>query len=181
MPLTTFQVTKATSIKFVNDLWRKRRENGRIVNPISGHGLRGPRPERPWIGWIGSAPAQMSGCSLGGGLSWLCDDLLLVVVVLRLFVVPRKRSNLKCCLRRVNPLRIAADREEGEASWRQVGLGFHAVVPGVFSCLYMYMLYVCVYIIVCICMYEHVYMYIYACVYVCMYIHVCMGIDCESQ
>jgi len=36
---------------------------------------RGPRPERLRIGWIGPAPLQMSGWSLGGMLSWWCDEL----------------------------------------------------------------------------------------------------------
>jgi len=30
----------------------------------------------PWTGWIGSAPVQMSGCSLGAALSWSTGALL---------------------------------------------------------------------------------------------------------
>jgi len=35
----------------------------------------------PWTGGIGSAPEQMSGCCLGGALSWLRDELLWSLVV----------------------------------------------------------------------------------------------------
>jgi len=35
---------------------------------------------------------QISGCDLDGALSSWCDELLLVVVVLRLSVVPRERA-----------------------------------------------------------------------------------------
>jgi len=37
---------------------------------------------RPWTWWIGSVPAQMSGCCLAGALSWWRDRLLWVLVVL---------------------------------------------------------------------------------------------------
>jgi len=36
---------------------KPRGKSGRNVNPILEHHLRGLRPEQPWIGWIGSAPA----------------------------------------------------------------------------------------------------------------------------
>jgi hypothetical protein len=54
--------------------------------------ISGPRPEWPWIRWIGSAPVQMSGCSPGGALSRCCDELRFAVVVLHLFVDPQERS-----------------------------------------------------------------------------------------
>ena len=66
-----------------------------------------------------------------------------------------------------------------------------AVVPGVLARVHVYILYVLVYICVCVYVCGHVYMYIYACVYVfvhlCVYTHVylyvyaylCIG--CGSQ
>ena len=69
--------------------------------------------------------------------------------------------------------------------------GYSAVVLGVLVCMHTYMLYVCAYMCVCMCVYEHAYMYISACVYVrvytCMCIHVymyvyaCLCMDFESQ
>jgi len=38
---------------------------------------------RPRTNWIGSAPVHMSGCCLGGAVSWWCDELLWVLVVMR--------------------------------------------------------------------------------------------------
>ena len=37
-----------------------------------------PRDWQPWTGWIGSAPMQISGCSLDGARSRRCDGLLWV-------------------------------------------------------------------------------------------------------
>ena len=36
---------------------------------------------RPWTGWIGLAPVQMSGCCLGAALSWLRDGLVQGLVI----------------------------------------------------------------------------------------------------
>jgi len=48
-----------------------------------------------------------------------------------------------------------------------------AVVPGVHTCVHMYILYVCVCISLCVYVCGHVYMYIvYACVYV--FVHLCV-------
>jgi len=41
-----------------------------LQHDIFGRGSPRPRPERPWIGWIGSAPVKMSG-SLGGVYVWV--------------------------------------------------------------------------------------------------------------
>jgi len=66
-----------------------------------------------------------------------------------------------------------------------------AVVPGVLACVHMYILYVCVYICICVYVCGHVYIYVCACVYVyvyvCVYTHVYvyvyvyLCIDCGSQ
>jgi len=47
-----------------------------------------------------------------------------------------------------------------------------AVVPGVLACVHMYILYVCVYICVCVYACGHVHIFIYACVYV--LVHLCV-------
>jgi len=141
----------------------------------------------PWTGWIGSAPVQMSGCSLGGALSWWCDELLLVVVVLRLSLFLMD-GQLVCWPRRVTPLQITADREKGRASWHQVGLPvqslpcrrfrracMRAYVHVVRVCVYMCM-YVCVrtcaYVHICMCICICIRMHVYTCVYLCVCIFV---------
>ena len=111
------------------------------------------------------------------------------MVVLRLSVVSRGQA-IGVMTPKGIPLRIAADREKGRASWRQAGLPVQSLQRHLFRCalraFHMYILYACVYICVCVC----VYMYIYACVYVfvhlCVYTHVYvylyayLCIDCGS-
>ena len=45
-------------------------------NLVSGDRLCGQQHGLDRIGWIGPAPVQISGCCLGGALSWWCDGLL---------------------------------------------------------------------------------------------------------
>ena len=54
----------------------KARENGENVTSFWGMAFVASDMGRPWTGWIGPAPVQMSGCCLGAALSWLCDGLL---------------------------------------------------------------------------------------------------------
>ena len=61
------------------------------------------------------------------------------------------------------------ERRSAELSWRQVGLltqSLQRCCPGVLASVHMYMVYVCAYMCVCMCLYENAYMYIVACVYV---------------
>ena len=168
----------------------------------SFRGATAARPswELAWTGWIGSAPVQISECGLDGAPSWWCDELLLVVVVLRLSVVPRWRG-VPRWWRVSSPItgNWAADYEgypppncsgqgEGQSilalSW---AFRTEAAAPSFqicFECVDMYILYACVYICVCvyvcghnICIYMHVcmYLYIYAFIHVCMCMcmHIC--------
>jgi len=77
---------------------------------------------------------------------------------------------------------------------RQVGLLAQSLPcrrSGVFACVHVYMLYVCVYmcmyVFVRTCIYVCIAFSVYVCLYVCMYIHVYMCVcaylcmDCESQ
>jgi len=64
---------------------------------------------------------QIGECGLDGALSWWCDELLLVVVALRLSVVSRGQA-IGVLTTKGIPLRIAADTEKGRAFWRQAGL-----------------------------------------------------------
>ena len=137
----------------------------------------------PWTGWIGSAPVQMSGCRLGGALSWWCDDLLLVVIVLRLPVVSRRTDLVE------GRRHYHFKRRSAELLWSQVGpltqslqrcrsrcACVRAYVNFVFVCVCVCM-YVCVWtcIYVCICMWIciGIRMHVYTCVYVCicMFVH----------
>jgi len=71
----------------------KTRQNGRNVTLIQATVSVASSMSRPWIGWIGSAPVQMSGCCLGSALSWWCDGLLLGLGVLRWPFVSREQSH----------------------------------------------------------------------------------------
>jgi len=129
---------------------------------------------------------QISGCGLDGALSSWCDELLLVVVVLRLSVVPRGRAIGLLATKGI-PLQIAADREKGRAFWRQVGLPAQSLprrrfrrALRVFICTFCMRVCICVYVYVCghdICIYMHVcmYLYIYAFIHMCtcMCMHIC--------
>jgi len=105
-------------------------------------------------------------------------------------------GQLSCSLRRVTPLWIAVLVRRRSAELLGVKSGFSrsrccVVVPSVLACVHMYILYVCVYMCVCVYVCGHVYMYMYACVhvyvYACIYIHVCiyvyayLCIECRSQ
>ena len=78
------------------------------------------------------------------------------------------------------PLRIAADREKGEASWCQVGLPEQSLPRRRFrrACVRAYIQFVCVcvYVYVCMCADMYIYIYVHVCMYMYMYafIHVCM-------
>ena len=134
----------------------------------------------PWTGWIGSAPVQISGCGLDDTLSWWCDELLLVVVVLRLSFVPRGRE-IRLLATKGIPLQIAMDREKGRASWRQVGLPAQSLprrrfrrVLRAFICTFC--MRVCIYVYVCMCADMYIYIYVHVCMYMYMYafIHMCL-------
>jgi len=51
-----------------------------------------------------------------------------------------------------------------------------AVVPGVLACVHIYVLYVCVYVYVCMCadMYTCIYMHVCMYLYIYAFIHMCM-------
>jgi len=117
------------------------------------------------------------------------------VVVLRLSVVPRGRAIGMLATKGI-PLRIAADREKGRASWRQIGLPAQSMPRHRFrralrAFICTFCMRVCIYVYVCMCADMYIYTYICACVYV--YVHVCvykhvyvyvyayLCIDCESQ
>jgi len=118
----------------------------------------------------------MSGCSLGGTLSSWCDELLLVVVVLRLSVVPCGQA-IGLLAMEGDPPPDCSGQGEGRSFLVQVGL---PVVSDVLACVHMYMflrresskrnyyiisprviieaiiiikLYVCIYICACMCVY----------------------------
>jgi len=78
-------------------------------------------------------------------------------------------GQLGCWPRRVIPLRIAADREKGRASWRQVGLPAQSLPRRRFrrACVRAYIQFVCVCIYVYVCMCADMYIYIYMCMCVC--------------
>ena len=86
------------------------------------------------------------------------------------------------------PLRIAADREKGGASWRQVRLRaqslphrrfrrasmrayVHVVRVCVYICMYVCVL-TCTYVYICMCICICIRMHVYTCVYVCVCIFV---------
>ena len=81
-----------------------------------------------------------------------CDELLLVVVTLRLSVVSRGQTIGVLATKGI-PLWIAADREKGRASWRQAGLPAQlcgAIVSDVL-CVRSYVQFVCVCVYMCLC------------------------------
>jgi len=95
-------------------------------------------------------------------------------------------GQLGCWPRRGTPLRNAAAKEMGRASWCQVGLPaqsvpfrcfrlacMHAYVNVVHACIYM-----CMYVCVLTCIYVYICMCIYMCIrmhtYTCKYVRVCM-------
>ena len=109
------------------------------------------------------------------------------MVVLRLSVVPRGQAIGLLATKGI-PLGIAADREKGRTSWRQVGLPaqflrrrrFRRALRA-FICIFC--MRVCIYVYVCrhdICIYMHVcvYLYIYAFIHMCMCMcmHICAKI-----
>jgi len=75
-------------------------------------------------------------------------------------------GQLSCWPRRVIPLFIAADREKGGASWRQVGIPVQSLPRRRFrrACVRAYIHFVCVCVYMCMC----------ACVRTCIYIYMCM-------
>jgi len=91
------------------------------------------------------------------------------VVVLHLSVVPRGREIGLLATKGI-PLRIAADREKGTASWRQVGLPaqprrrFRRALRA-FICTFC--MRVCIYVYVCMCADMYIYIYICTCVCIC--------------
>jgi len=115
------------------------------------------------------------------------------VVVLCLSVVPRGQAIGLLAMKGI-PLQIAADREKGRASWREVGLPAQSLPRRRFRralrafictfcmrvCIYVYAC-MCADMYICICarVYVYVYVYVYTRVYVYVYAYLC--IDCESQ
>jgi len=160
------------------------------TNLVSGgHGqawsLRGQ-----WAGWIGSAPVQISACGLDGALSWWCDELLLVVVVLRSSVVSRGQAIGVLATKGI-PLRIAANREKGRASWCQAGLPAqslrrHRFRRALRAFICTFCMRVCIYVYVCTCADMYICIYMHVCMYLCVYTHVYvyvyayLCIDCGS-
>jgi len=140
----------------------------------------------PWTGWIGSAPVQISGYGLDRALSWWCDELLLVVVVLRLSVVPRGRAIGVLATKGI-PLQIAADREKGRASWRQVRLHAQSLLHRRFrralrAFICTFCMRVCIYVYVCMCadMYIYIYMCMCVCICICMRLYTMRFYTCVS-
>jgi len=133
--------------------------NGENVYSISEHWLRGCSLREPWTGWIGSAPVQMSSCSLGGALSWWWDELLSAVIVLRLPVVSGRADFVD---RRRH---YHFETRSAELSWRQIRLLTQSLQRrrSRRAC-------VCAYVhVVCVC----VYVCMYVCVWTCMYVNIC--------
>jgi len=102
------------------------------------------------------------------------------VVVLRLSVVPRGRA-IGLLATKVIPLRTAADREKGGASWRQVRLPAQSLPRRRFrralrAFICTFCMRVCIYVHVCMCADMYIYIYVHACMYMymCAFIHMCM-------
>jgi len=92
------------------------------------------------------------------------------VVVLRLSVVPRGRVIGLLATKGI-PLRIAADREKGRASWHQVGLPAQSLLRRRFrralrASICTFCMRVCIYVYVCMCA-DMIYVYICMCVCIC--------------
>ena len=112
----------------------------------------------------------------------------MVVVVLRLSVVLLGRAIGLLATKGI-PLPIAADREKGGASWRQIGLPTQSLPRRRFrralrALICTFCIRVCIYVYVCMCadmyiyIHVHVYMYMYmyvlhtrVCVCVCIFVH----------
>ena len=101
-------------------------------------------------------------CCLGVALSCWCDDLLLVVIVLRLPVVSRRTDLVE------GRRHYHFKRRSAELSWSQVGLLTQSLqrCRSRFACMRAYVNFVCV--CVCVCM--------YVCVWTCIYVYICMWI-----
>ena len=105
--------------------------------------------------------------------------MLLVVVVLHLFAVPRGRA-IGLLATKGKSLRIAADREKGGASWRQVGLLAQSLLRRHFrrACVRAYVHFVCVCVYMCMCVRLRTCIYIYTCkclcICICMHLYTCV-------
>ena len=106
------------------------------------------------------------------------------MVVLRLSVVPRGRAIGLLATKGIH-LRIAADREKGRASWRQVGLPAQLLPRRRFrralrAFICTFCMRVCIYVFVCICadMYIYIYMCMCVCICICMRLYTCV---CERE
>jgi len=138
-----------------------------------GHGRAGSLGG-PWTGWISSAPEQISRCGLDGVLSWWCDELLLVVVVLRLSIVPHD-GQLGCWPQRVSPSRLQRTGRRAELLGDKLGFPrsrCRAVVSDVL-CMrsYVHFVCVCVYMCLCVCVQTCIYIYMCMCVCICICMH----------
>ena len=139
----------------------------------SFRGATAARPswELAWTGWIGSAPVQISECGLEGALSWWCDELQLVVVVLYLSAVSRGQA-IGVLVTKVSHsgLRQGEGQSFLASSWASRAVAAAPSFQTCFASVHMYIFtHVCIYVYVCICV----------CVYVCrhdicIYMHVCM-------
>ena len=103
------------------------------------------------------------------------------MVVLRLSVVPRGRAIGLLATKGIPP-RIAADREKGRASWRQVGLPAQSLPRRRFrrawrAFICTFCMRVCIYVYVCMCA-DMIYVYICMCVYICtsMRLYTCVRV-----
>ena len=102
------------------------------------------------------------------------------MVVLRLSVVSRGQAIGVLATKGI-PLRIAADREQGRASWRQAGLPAqslrrHRFRRALRAFICTFCMRVCIYVYVCMCADMYIYIYVHVCMYMYMYafIHMCM-------
>ena len=102
------------------------------------------------------------------------------MVVLRLSVISRGQAIGVLATKGI-PLRIAADREKGRASWRQVGLSAQSLprcrfrrALRAFICTFC--MRVCIYVYVCMCADMYMCKYMHVCMYLYIYafIHMCM-------
>jgi len=105
------------------------------------------------------------------------------VVVLRLSVVSRGQAFGVLATKGI-PLRIAADREKGRASWCQVGLPAQSLQRRRFrrafrAFICTFCMRVCIYVYVCMCA-DMIYVYICMCVCICtsvrLYTCVCVSV-----
>jgi len=84
-------------------------------------------------------------------------------------------GQLGCWPRRVIHLRIAADREKGEASWRQVGLESLPRRRFRRACVraYIHFVCVCVHMCTCVCVQTCIYIFMCVCVCICICMRLC--------